>query len=56
MLASRRNRAVWNVDNPMDDDGFYMYAWDTKSKAPRRRALRRKENNAWRQEARRYLS
>lgn len=39
MLASKRNRSIHNVDNPIDADGFYRYMNGKK----RRRALRRKE-------------
>lgn len=46
MLASKKNRSVRNVDNPMDSDGFYKYI----SGKRRRKALRTKEKREWRKE------
>lgn len=58
MLASPKNRIRFDVDNPIDSDGFYRY-WRPRGTAShsstvklRRRALRSRERRTWQREVR----
>jgi hypothetical protein len=57
MLSSRRNRATLGIDNPINDDGFYLFrhfkAKGNSGKSGKklwRRTLRKVEERNWRRE------
>lgn len=58
MMASPRNRIRFDVDNPIDGDGFYRFVqFKTGNRARkggriRRRAIWARENRAWKREGR----